>query len=64
MEKLQARTRWPRVVGMVALHVGSTAFAERVVVKASNGEELYKRILREAWQKRKVKRWQSQLRKK
>jgi len=46
---------------MVAMHVGSTAFAERVVFKASRKEELYTRIVREAWKRRKVKQWQKKL---
>ena len=60
-EMTQARRRWPLVVGMVAMHVGSTAFAERVVFKASRKEELYTRIVREAWKRRKVKQWQKKL---
>jgi hypothetical protein len=61
LEMTQARRKWPRLVGLVAMHVGSTAFADRVVFKASRKEELYTRIVREAWKRRKVKQWQKKL---
>ncbi len=61
IELTQARRRWPHVIAMVALHVGNTGFAERVVTKAAKKEELYSRIVREAWTKRRVKRWLKKL---
>ena len=61
MELVEARRKWPLTIGLVAIHVGSTAFAARVVLKASRGEELYKSIVKDAWKKRKVKQWQKKL---
>jgi hypothetical protein len=61
IELTEARLRYARIIEMVALHVGSTGFAERVVVKAVAKEELYTRIVREAWRKRRVKRWLKKL---
>jgi len=57
LDLTRARLRWPRVIRVVALLVGNEAFAERVVLRAAAGEEIYKRVVREAWQKRKLKRW-------
>lgn len=53
----QARIVYPHMVDVVALHVGNRAFAERVVARASGGDQLYTAIVREAWRRRKVKRW-------
>ncbi len=61
LELVEARRKWPLTIGLVAMHVGSTAFAARVVFKASRGEDLYKRIVQDAWKKRKVKQWQTGL---
>lgn len=61
LELAETRRRWPLLVGLVALQVGSTAFAARVVLKASRGEDLYKNIVRNAWTKRKDK-WRNKRR--
>lgn len=61
IELTEARRRWPHVIAMVALHVGNSGFAERVVVKAAKKEDLYTRIVRESWQRRRVKRWMKKL---
>jgi len=58
IELTQARRRWPRVIGIVReVLVADFDFASRVVLKASRGDELYLRIVRDAWQRRRVKRW-------
>ncbi len=60
-EAIQARLDYPRTIAMVERHVDNPGFAVRIVVKAASGEELYKRIIRDAWVKRKVQRWQRRL---
>ncbi len=61
LEETTTKRRYPRVIGVVATYVGSSHFALRVVMKAVRGEALYKQVVREAWQRRRVKRWQRKL---
>lgn len=61
VESKAARRAWPRLVGLVALHVGSSTFADRIVANAAAGDELYTKLVREAWRKRRIKRWQKSL---
>lgn len=59
--KQSIRLVYPRVINMVTLLVGNCSFAERVVAKSAAGEELYRNIVREAWRRRKVKRWMKKI---
>lgn len=47
---------WPRAHALVTRHVGDNpGFASRILAKASRGEEIYRRIVGEAFAGRKLK---------
>lgn len=52
LDKMDARFKWPRLVRMVENYVGSRGLAVRYVNKAVMGDQLYQKIVKEAFIRR------------